>query len=679
MFDRVRLFARHTVALILMGLLVASFALWGISGTIFNLAAPYEVASVGKTDVTLNDYLLVYQQNLSRMNRQTGQDLTRDIAQFYGVESSARDQILTSATLDEYARRMNIGLSDERLYTQISENPAYQSSDGTFDASGLARTLAFNGVRESDFKRVELGNAVRNQIMAAIGHGDVLPAAYGDALSSHKHEERKFSYLAVTPELIGPAPEPTDEELQELFESDEDKYDTPEFRKLSILAMRPDDLADSGILDEERIQAVYDEGTGDWVVLEKRRIEQIVLDAETLEETKQSIEDGATFDDLLTTNDLTKSDADLGLLEQTELPQALQEPAFALEQDVMSEIIDGEFGPTILRVVEISAGSTKPFEDVKQQIADDLALREAADNILDYYNELEDTRASGISLEEAAQRIGLEVEIFESIDSRGNDASGERIESFPSERDLLTQAFTAEVGDQTSPIEYEEIGYIWYEVLEITESRDSTFEESKEQLTEDWHVTNDQERVDAKIEEFEERLKAGEEMSVLAEELDAVDEVRFTKEQEEKAAEKAAKEAEEGEDETEVAEQEEPEERVKIEVSETQFLKRDGRDSNFPNGAIKEGFAHSVDKQVFVADGQESPSKIIFQIVDSQMAEPAEAFEDDIESANLTAVNDVLRKFLDKLQDDYGTTFNYELVDQALSGTLAPPGYQAPY
>ena len=667
MFEKLKYITRSTVSMILLFMLIASFALWGISGTIFNLAAPYEVASVGKTEVTLNDYLVVYQQNLARVNERVGQSVNRETAQFYGVESGAREQVLTSATLDEYARRSNIGLSEERLFEIIAENPAYQRSDGSFDAAGLARTLQFSGVRESDFKRIENGNAIRNQIMGAIGHGDILPKAYSEALKEHKNEERQFEYITITPELAGNITEPTDEELRELFNEDEDKYDAPEYRKLVVLAMKPDDLADAQAIDEERIKQEYDEGNGDWVVLEKRQVEQIVLKQDELEETKKRIEEGATFDDLLSDNELEKSDADLGLLEETELHETLREVAFGLEKDVMSEIVDGQFGPTVLRVVDIQAGSTKPFEEVKQQIAEDMALRDAVDNILDYYNEIEDIRAAGTDLQEAAERVGLEIRIVEAVDSQGNGIDGERIADLPSSYELLRDAFATEVGDQTSPLDYEEIGYLWYEVVDITEARDRPFDEAREDVLADWQIANDIERVEAKVKEFEKRIEEGVELSVLAAELDKVDEARFNKEKEEEAKTNNEETAEESQEET--AEQEE-EVREKIEVKQTGYLKRDGNDQSFPRSALQEGFAHDTDKQVFVADAQPAPAKVVFKVIDSRMATAPETFEDDVENANQGAVNDMLRKFLEKLQDDYGTEFDYQLVDQALSGTL---------
>ena len=110
-------------AKILLGLLVLSFAVWGIGGAIPWRRRPNAVLTAGETDVSPQDYALAYNRAEARVAQQIGRRPSAQEAQMFGVDQSVLSQLMAGAVLDEQARRIGLGMSEDELAKQIAERP----------------------------------------------------------------------------------------------------------------------------------------------------------------------------------------------------------------------------------------------------------------------------------------------------------------------------------------------------------------------------------------------------------------------------------------------------------------------------------------------------------------------------------------------------------------------------
>jgi peptidyl-prolyl cis-trans isomerase D len=136
-----------------------------------------------------------------------------------------------------------------------------------------------------------------------------------------------------------------------------------------------------------------------------------------------------------------------------------------------------------------------------------LGAERAKADILKLYDKIEDARTDGKTLAEAAETLKLAPRIVEAIDRSGRDPSGLPI-AVPDPQRLLPAAFAAEVGAERDPVQFEG-GYVWFEVMGITPSRDRPLEEVKEQVEARWREQEIASRLKAKATEILDKLKAG--------------------------------------------------------------------------------------------------------------------------------------------------------------------------
>src|SRR6202012_2795837 len=85
---------------------------------------------------------------------------------------------------------------------------------------------------------------------------------------------------------------------------------------------------------------------------------------------------------------------------------------------------------------------------------------------------------------------------------------GQLANNIPRGLDVVTQAFNSDVGVDSDPISYNG-GYVWYDVLGVTPSRDRTLDEVKDQVEAKWRADQIDDRLKAKGSEIVKKLEQG--------------------------------------------------------------------------------------------------------------------------------------------------------------------------
>ena len=68
-----------------MGVLILSFGIWGIND-IFRGFGQSTIATVGHTEISINEFRQIYTEKLQQIGRQFGRPLTMDQARAFGID-----------------------------------------------------------------------------------------------------------------------------------------------------------------------------------------------------------------------------------------------------------------------------------------------------------------------------------------------------------------------------------------------------------------------------------------------------------------------------------------------------------------------------------------------------------------------------------------------------------------
>jgi peptidyl-prolyl cis-trans isomerase D len=499
-----------------MSLLAAIFAIWGIND-IFRGFGRSALAKIGGTEIQIEQFRRTYNDRLQLIGRQLGRPLTQEQANAFGLDRQVLAEMVAEAGLDQRARQMRLGVSDDEVVSRITSDKVFQTPNGKFDRARFEQVLRSAGYTEQRFVAEQRRMMLRRQIIDTIAGDLVVPKAWLAAINQYQNEQRNIEYLALGPAQAGDIPQPTAEELGKYFEARKAMFRAPEYRKIVTVQATPESLAKWMEISEADVKAAFEQNRSHYVTPERRHVEQIVFpNMQDAEAAAARLKDGTSFAALAAERGLKDKDIDLGTVTKADLVDpAVADAAFALKEGEVSAPIQGRFGAVIVTVLKIDPEETKSLADVAPQVRTDLAMERAKAEVQRIHNEIEDARAGGSTLEEAAQKAKLPIVTYGEVDRSGRDAQGKPIANLPHAAEVINAAFASDVGVDNDPIEADG-GYIWYDVAGITPARDRTLDEVKAQVEEHWRADEIASRLKTKAADLADKLKSGTSFDELA-------------------------------------------------------------------------------------------------------------------------------------------------------------------
>jgi peptidyl-prolyl cis-trans isomerase D len=607
------------------GFLVISFAIWGI-GDIFRGFGRSTVAKIGRTEVTIEQFRTLYNDRLQQYSRQLGRPISADQARATGLDRLVIGQIFSEILLDERARALGLALSDSEVAKLITNDPAFRGPNGQFDRFRFEQTIRNAGYTEARFVAEQRRQMLRRELAGTIASGLSAPKALVEALNRYQNEQRSIEYVLLDRALAGEIASPPPEALAKYFEDRKILFRTPEYRKLVVVSLIPSEQARWIEISDADLKRAYEERRGRYVTPERRHILQIDFpNAEAASAAAERIAKGTSFAEIAKELGKSEKDIDLGIVPKSAMiDRPVADAAFALKEGEVSAPVQGRFGTVLVQVLKIEPEQVRPLEQVAGELKQELATARAKSEIFDVYNKIEDARAEGKSLEEAAANLKLEARTVE-VDRSGRDPAGTPVK-LPDAQRLLAGAFTTDIGVERDPLQFQD-GYIWYEVTGISPSRERSLDEVKDQVEARWRDQEVATRLDAKATAILEKLKAGETLVQAA----AAD-------------------------------------RLKVET--LTGLKR-GEASGPLSAAGVDAIFRTAKDAAGKTEGAQPPDEVVFRVTDIAVPSLDMASEDAkraLETLNRGLSEDILAEYIAWLESDIGVTINQSALNQVVSG-----------
>lgn len=605
-----------TIMAIVMGVLIVSFGIWGIAD-IFKGFGQSTVAKVGSTEISVNEFRQIYTDRLQQISRQFGRPLTPDQARAFGLDRQVLQQTIAEAALDEEARRLGLGQTDDQIRQVIMNDPNFKGVGGNFDANRFQAVIRNFGYTEQRYVAEQRKVSLRRQITGTIGAGIEPPKTMIDVLTRYQNEQRAIEFVRLDAAQAGQIDAPSPEALATYFEDHKVQFRAPEYRKIAFVVISPEDIGKWTEVSDEDAKKVFEQRKDRLGTPEKRQIHQIVFpNAAEAQAARERLAGGMSFEDLGKERGLSASDVDLGLVTKSSLDPAVGDAAFALPVGEISQPIQGALGTSIVRVDKIEPGKEADYASLAGDIKREIATERARVKVADLRDKMEDERGGGSSVIDAAQKLGLTAVTIDAVDRSGRAPNGQPVANIPQGLDVVSQAFNTDVGVDNDAISFKG-GYVWYDVLAITPSHDRNLDEVRDQVEARWRQDQIAARLKAKATEMVQKLEAG---GKLTDEAAAVG--------------------------------------AKVETA-TGF-KRDDSPAGVPATVVSAAFRTAKDGvgQTAVSGGSEV---IVFRVTD--IVDPAVDFASDAvkklkESLDRALTEEQVASYVNKLETDIGTTIN---------------------
>jgi peptidyl-prolyl cis-trans isomerase D len=498
------------VMAVVMGIIAVSFAIWGI-GDIFRGFGRNAVATIGGTEISIEQFRQFYNDRLQQLGRQVGRPITPDEARARGLDRQLLAQLVAETTIDEQAKQLRLGVDNAEISKRITSDPSFRGANGQFDRQRFEQIIRQAGLTESRFIEEQRRSMLRRQLAQSITGDLKVPATALAALNQYQSEKRQIEYIALGAAQTGDVPAPTPEVLNKYFDERKTLFRAPEYRNITLLSLTPSELAKPDAVTDADAKAYFEQRKDSYGKPERREVRQIVFPKpEEAADARERIIKGAKFDDIAKERQLKESDTDLGMVAKSGIiDSAVADAAFALKPGETSAPLKGRFGTVLLQVEKIEPGEEKTYEQVAAQIKREMAESWAKSEVGNLRNKVEDERAAGSTLAETARKLGLKSVSIEAVDRSGRGLDGKPVTGLPQTPDVISAAFAGDVGIDADPLQLPSGGYLYYDVTGVTPSRERPLEEVKDQVTARWRDDEIAKRLQAKADDLVGKLKAG--------------------------------------------------------------------------------------------------------------------------------------------------------------------------
>jgi peptidyl-prolyl cis-trans isomerase D len=495
---------------ILLGLIAVSFAVWGI-GDIFKGFGTSTVAKVGSTEIGVERFRQSYNEQMQRLIRQVGKPIPADQVRALGLHRQLLGQMIAEAALDENIRQLGLNVPDELVAQRIRNDPSFRGITGQFDRNRFNAILRELGYTEARYVAERRRQILQQEIIRSLTGELKAPEIAIDVQNRFVNELRALDYMVLGPDQAGEIADPTPEEIAKFYEERKALFRAPEFRKVDVVTLSADALTKSIAISDEEARKAYDANRATYVTPERREVHQIVFsnEADAREALEKIRQPGMTFAQFASSSERKGSEINLGLVPRTQiLDPAVAEAAFALQPDATSEPVKGRFGTILVHVGKVEPETVRPFEEVAADLKRDLAVERARREVRALYDKLEDERGAGGTLAELAKKVGLSVQTIDAVDRSGRGPDGKPISQLPDTANLFSAIFNAEVGTENDPVQLAKgDGYLWFEVVSTTPSRERPLDEVRDRVIERWRNDQVAARLKERAKEAAEKLK----------------------------------------------------------------------------------------------------------------------------------------------------------------------------
>ncbi len=510
-------------AKILIGLLVVSFAVWGI-GDIFSFRLDTRVAKVGDTEIPAQRFAQALSREQSRISRQAGQLVSYDMLRAAGLDRRILGGLIRDAAFEEEMTALGIAAPDEAVNDAIRSDATFQGPDGQFSPQAYQLFLAQQGFSPAEFEAL-IRALLTRQVLTETAEAAMLPApGAGARVAAYQGESRGVTMLTLTLDMAPDPGAPDEGALRAFYEANAPMFTEPERRWGEYLHVDAAKLRAELTPDEATLRADYEANIDAYSVEESRVIDQIAIPDRVAAEAAMArlVSGDATFESLGAEFGLEADDLSLGQVTRSDLPEIAAALIFDESEPGIVGPVELPAGFAVYRIREITQGGAVPFEVVRGRIAERLANDELLVRAPEIANQIEELRAEGLSMPKTAGRSGVTYGTFDGLARDTTLAGGAGAEAVAASAPFIGEVFAALDTEERDLVETPEGGYLLIMIERIEPSALQPLDKVRDRAIAAWQTAERLKAIETQGAQLAARLGQDASIWEIGEELNVV-------------------------------------------------------------------------------------------------------------------------------------------------------------
>lgn len=478
---------------ILFGVLVASFALWGVGDVFRNFTTMRPLATVGKSSVSQEEFLHAYQRVLNNFQVISKGKVSIDEAKKMNIYQRVLDDLIDVRIVKETIQNLGLVVTDNAVRNHIQAMPAFKNNQGQFDKNKLDLIISNSGLTESTFIKEMREALLQQQLFGSLAAGADLPLAYQEKIFQGLHQQRLFTVVTVSLPQMSISQTPTEGELEQIYKENQALLSLPEYRQLSLMVVDPQIFRSRLKLEDTQLKEAYEARLETYKIPETRDVTQLLFTSkEDATAASKALNDGGNAVQLA-----KKYNAEIRQINQATPDKFIQDHTaaiFALPLGVASPSLDSALGYTVFVVTKITPERVQSLDEVKSKLEEELKVDQINDHLYEVRNKIEDALASGAKLSEIAKEQNLEIQSLPKIDKNGLDVASKAVLPAVYQSLILENAFNLAEGANSAMIDAADGTSIVVHVDSITPQTLPELSQIRDRVIATWREVKQQEK-----------------------------------------------------------------------------------------------------------------------------------------------------------------------------------------
>ena len=403
------------IALVVLGVIAASFVFVG--GASFTSIGSNYAAKVDGQEIGVNQFENAYRDQIQR-NPQLAA-----LPDEYRLQlrTNILEQLIQQRVIDNYLDEAGFKVSDQQLTEVVHQFQDFHV-DGKFNRDLYESVLLGVNLTPAQFEANQRLDLRRSQLQRAIGGSAIVPPSDYRRFLNLAFENRVVTTAEISPQTIADEIVVTDEMIQAYYDEDITRFNRPETADVEYLEIRRDAVASDIEVTEEQLRDYYDIHQDRYQQDELRQARHILILFDGDEDGSEAVANevitrvrsGESFEALAAQYSkdgaTSGNGGDLGPLTRTQLPDALGDEIFSMDEGDIRGPVKGDFGFHIVRLDRILESGPLPYEQVQASLLSELQEEKADGLFLSLERKLSDALFDATDIRELADAVGLEVQ-----------------------------------------------------------------------------------------------------------------------------------------------------------------------------------------------------------------------------------------------------------------------------
>jgi peptidyl-prolyl cis-trans isomerase D len=416
MLQNIRDNSQGVIAKVIVGFIIAIFALFGVESIIGGFITSPPVAEVNGEEIS-EAQLQANTQNLVATLGGNIEALDQEL-----LEQISLNQLIEELVMRQLAQGASMSVSSDRIDRSIIQTPSFQIN-GVFDPDLAVRTMTSQGFSVPLYRETLREQMLMAQVANAYASSNFVTDAELNRLVKLSSQTRDLRYLSVTMGTRTLGTPIADEQIQSYYDDNQGLFEVDASVIVNYVLLDKNLISDEIALDQDTLLAKYEEDRSAFEGSAEKRASHILFEvsgdlteAQALELAANASvrlaggeEFGTVALELSSDTASAEEGGDIGFTDGSAFPPELEEALNELTLNEVSGPVITDFGVHLIKLTEDNENVYQSFEELSERLERELKSAEVEALFAQRLADLSNLAFETGGLTQISEELGLTV------------------------------------------------------------------------------------------------------------------------------------------------------------------------------------------------------------------------------------------------------------------------------